>query len=61
MNSKDIDKLVEAAMPEIEKAARDMLLYGNSVVEFAEDGTVRSISPNSEEGKEIIKKQKDVK
>lgn len=43
--------------------ARDKLIYGISVGEFFDDGTVRRIDPNSEEGQRIIKEkmQKDGK
>jgi len=50
---------IEKSTKAIETAARDQLLFGVSVMEKNEDGSLTRIDPFSEEGQEAIKKHNE--
>lgn len=60
MDKKEYEKKLADAKEEIQKAARDVQLFGVSVVEITSDLKVRAIDPNSQEGTNLIN-NKDVK
>lgn len=57
-SNREILEKIDKSTKAIRESSIDQLIYGVSILEKNEDGTLSRIDPNSDEGQEILKKGK---